>query len=236
MAAGVEEGMSGMSTRFAFKIISKCLDLRPDERQANPVDLMFVLEEAIRLEHLPEETAKRYNYFIREYLHRDYFTFLEKELRAAYLDSSDTFGQNMFERYVLFAEAWLDDTQCRDPETHVLLNRSQLNEQLEAIERPASVMNVKDFRHEIVNYVLRYRAKNGGNAPRWSEYTKIKDVIEKKMFAATENIMPVISFGPKSSDELATKHNKFIERMVERGYTENQIQLLVAWWTANAKT
>lgn len=236
MAAGVEEGMSGMSTRFAFKIISKCLDLRPDERQANPVDLMFVLEEAIRLEHLPEETSKRYNYFIREYLHRDYFAFLEKELRAAYLDSSDTFGQNMFERYVLFAEAWLDDTQCRDPETHVLLNRSQLNEQLEAIERPASVMNVKDFRHEIVNYVLRYRAKNGGNAPRWSEYTKIKDVIEKKMFAATENIMPVISFGPKSSDELATKHNKFIERMVERGYTENQIQLLVAWWTANAKT
>lgn len=236
MAAGVEEGMSGMSTRFAFKIISKCLDLRPDERQANPVDLMFVLEEAIRLEHLPEETAKRYNYFIRGYLHRDYFTFLEKELRAAYLDSSDTFGQNMFERYVLFAEAWLDDTQCRDPETHVLLNRSQLNEQLEAIERPASVMNVKDFRHEIVNYVLRYRAKNGGNAPRWSEYTKIKDVIEQKMFAATENIMPVISFGPKSSDELATKHNKFIERMVERGYTENQIQLLVAWWTANAKT
>ena len=236
MAAGVEEGMSGMSTRFAFKIISKCLDLRPDERQANPVDLMFVLEEAIRLEHLPEDTAKRYNYFIREYLHRDYFTFLEKELRAAYLDSSDTFGQNMFERYVLFAEAWLDDTQCRDPETHVLLNRSQLNEQLEAIERPASIMNVKDFRHEIVNYVLRYRAKNGGNAPRWSEYTKIKDVIEKKMFAATENIMPVISFGPKSSDELATKHNKFIERMVERGYTENQIQLLVAWWTANAKT
>jgi serine protein kinase len=236
MAAGVEEGMTGMSTRFAFKIISKCLDLRPDERQANPVDLMFVLEEAIRLEHLPEETSKRYNYFIREYLHRDYFTFLEKELRAAYLDSSDTFGQNMFERYVLFAEAWLDDTQCRDPETHVLLNRSQLNEQLEAIERPASVMNVKDFRHEIVNHVLRYRAKNGGNAPRWSEYTKIKDVIEKKMFAATENIMPVISFGPKSSDELATKHNKFIERMVERGYTENQIQLLVAWWTANAKT
>ena len=236
MAAGVEEGMSGMSTRFAFKIISKCLDLRPEERQANPVDLMFVLEEAIRLEHLPEEVTKRYNYFIREYLHRDYFAFLEKELRAAYLDSSDTFGQNMFERYVLFAEAWLDDTQCRDPETHILLNRSQLNDHLEAIERPAAVMNVKDFRHEIVNYVLRYRAKNGGNAPRWNEYTKIKDVIEKKMFAATENIMPVISFGPKSSDELASKHNKFIERMVERGYTENQIQLLVSWWTANTKT
>lgn len=236
MAAGVEEGMSGMSTRFAFKIISKCLDLRPDERQANPVDLMFVLEEAIRQEHLPEDTAKHYNYFIREYLHRDYFAYLEKELRAAYLDSSDSFGQNMFERYVLFAEAWLDDTQCRDPETHILLNRTQLNEQLEAIERPASVMNVKDFRHEIVNYVLRYRAKNGGNAPRWSEYTKMKEVIEKKMFAATENIMPVISFGPKSSDELSQKHNKFIQRMMERGYTENQVQFLVAWWTANTKT
>lgn len=236
LAAGVDEGMNGMSTRFAFKIISKCLDLRPDERQANPVDLMYVLEESIRLEHLPEETAKRYNYFIREYLHRDYFAFLEKELRAAYLDSSDSFGQNMFERYVLFAEAWLDDTQCRDPETHVLLNRSQLNDQLETIERPAAVMNVKDFRHEIVNYVLRYRARNGGEAPRWNQYTKIKEVIEKKMFAATENIMPVISFGPKSSDELSQKHTKFIQRMMERGYTENQIQLLVSWWSANTKS
>lgn len=234
--AGIDEGMKGMSTRFAFKVLSQVLDLRPEERQANPVDLMYVIEDAIRKESLPEELTKRYTYFIREYLHREYFNYLEKELRAAYLDSFDTFGQNMFERYVLFAESWLDDTQCRDPETHVLMNRAQLNEQLETVERPAGIINQKDFRHEIVNYVLRFKAKNSGSAPRWNEYTKIKEVLEKKMFAATENIMPVISFGPKSSNDLEDKHNKFVERMIERGYTEHQIQLLVAWWVANAKT
>lgn len=234
--AGIDEGMSGMSTRFAFKILSKCLDLRPEERQANPVDLMYVIQEAIKHEHLPEETTRKYELFVRDHLYREYMAFLDKELRAAYLDSFDSFGQNMFERYVLFAESWLDDNQCRDPETHVLLNRAQLNEQLESIERPAGLMNVKDFRSEIVNYVLRYRARNGGESPRWSHYTKIKEVLEKKMFAATENILPVISFGPKSSSELSEKHNKFIERMMERGYTESQVQLLVTWWSANTKT
>ncbi len=233
--AGVNEGMSGMSTRFAFKVISSVFDLRPEERAANPVDLMFVIEEAIKKEALPEETHKKYLAFIKEWLSKRYFEFLEKELRAAYLDSFSAFGQNMFERYVLFAEAWISDEQCRDPETHTLLNRDALNARLEEIEKPAGIVNAKDFRNEIVNYVLRYKAKHEGHAPRWNEYEKIKLVLEKRMFSATENIMPVVSFGAKQDKETAEKHDQFLKRMMENGYTENQVKILVSWWAANKK-
>lgn len=235
-AAGVDEGMTGMSTRFAFKVISKTLDLRPEERQANPVDLMYVLLEQLRREQLPDEVYERYVYFIRENMHTDFMKHLEKELRSAYLDSADAFGQNMFEQYVAFAEAWIDDKQCKDPDTHVTLDRRQLNERLEAIEKAAAVMNVRDFRNDVVNYVLRYRARNSGAYPHWKDYSKIAEVIEKRMFAATADIMPVISFGPKSSNELAAKHDSFVARMQERGYTIGQIQTLVAWWAQNNKT
>jgi hypothetical protein len=54
-AAGKEEGMNGLSTRFAFKILSETFNLRPDEVQANPIDLMYVLEEALKREHLQQE-------------------------------------------------------------------------------------------------------------------------------------------------------------------------------------
>jgi serine protein kinase len=172
--------------------------------------------------------------FIKEWLHPRYFDYLEKELRAAYLDSFSSFGQNLFERYVLFAEAWIDDTQCRDPETHHLLGRDKLNQELESIEKAAGIHAAKDFRNEIVNYVLRYKNKNG-NAPRWNEYEKIKVVLEKRMFSATENIMPVVSFGPKQDRELDEKHSKFLERMLESGYTANQVKILVSWWSNQKK-
>lgn len=233
--AGVNEGMGGQSTRFAFKILSSTFDMRPEEQQSNPVDLMYVIEEAIKKESLDEDTHKRYLGYIKDWLHKRYFEFLEKELRTAYLDSFNTFGQNMFERYVLFAEAWLADEQCRDPETHTLLNREMLNQRLEEIEKPAGIVNAKDFRNEIVHYVLRFKARSEGRSPRWNEYEKIKVVLEKRMFSATENIMPVVSFGAKQDKDTEEKHGQFLKRMIENGYTENQVKILVSWWSANKK-
>jgi serine protein kinase len=235
-AAGNDEGMKGMSTRFAFKVLSSVYDLRPEERQANPIDLMFVIERAVRKEDLPKETTDEYLGFIKDFLQPRYFEFLEKELRTAYLESYRSFGQNMFERYVLFAEAWLADEQQRDPETHHLMDREQLNKKLEEIEKSAGIVNAKDFRNETVHYVLRYKAKNEGRSPAWDQYEKIKVVIEKRMFTATEQIMPVVSFGPKQDKETEEKHRGFVERMLEKGYTAQQVKILVTWWLNNRKS
>ncbi len=235
-AAGNDEGMAGMSTRFAFKVLSAIYDLRPEERQANPIDLMYIIEDAVRKENLPKETTDKYLTFVKEHLHTRYFEFLEKELRTAYLESYRSFGQNMFERYVLFAEAWLADEQCRDPETHVLQDRDNLNKKLEEIEKAAGIANAKDFRSEIVHYVLRYKAKNEGRSPSWDAYEKIKVVIEKRMFSATEQIMPVIAFGPKQDKDTQEKHDGFVNRMIERGYTAQQVKILVSWFANNRKS
>ena len=235
-AAGVDEGMNGLSTRFGFKLISQTYNLRPEEIQANPIDLMFVLEEALKREHLPKESYETYLTYIKQWVQPRYFEFIDKELRIAYLESYSDFGQTMFERYCLFAEAWLDETTVRDPETHTLLNRESLNSKLEETEKAAGIVNAKDFRNDIVHYVLRYRAKNEGKMPKWNAYEKIKIVIEKKMFTATTEIMPIVSFNPKGSSEEQKKHDDFVDRMRTKGYTDRQIRTLVDWWMANRKT
>jgi len=55
-----------------------------------------------------------------------------------------------------------------------MFDRSALNDELEKIEKPAGISNPKDFRNEIVNFVLRARAKNAGKNPTWTSYEKLR--------------------------------------------------------------
>ena len=229
-SAGVDEGMNGLSTRFAFKILSKVFNFDTTEIAANPVHLLYVLEQQIEQEQFPNEIGERYLRFLKEYLAPRYVEFIGKEIQTAYLESYSEYGQNIFDRYVLYADFWIQDQEYRDPETGEILNRVSLNEELEKIEKPAGTSTPKDFRNEIVNFVLRARAQNNGKNPSWLSYEKLRVVIEKKMFSNTEDLLPVISFNAKASNEDQKKHNDFVTRMVERGYTEKQVRLLSEWY------
>ena len=228
--AGVDEGTSGLSTRFAFKILSKVFNYDNTEVAANPVHLLYVLEQQIEQEQFSAEVSERYLRFIKEYLAPRYVEFIGKEIQTAYLESYSEYGQNIFDRYVLYADFWIQDQEYRDPDTGEILDRAALSEELEKIEKPAGISNPKDFRNEIVNFVLRARANNNGKNPSWLSYEKLRMVIEKKMFSNTEDLLPVISFNAKASNEDQKKHNDFVTRMVERGYTEKQVRLLSEWY------
>jgi len=229
-AAGVDEGMTGLSTRFAFKILSKVFNFDATEVAANPVHLLYVLEQQIEREQFPADTRERYLGFIKEYLAPRYVDFIGKEIQTAYLESYTEYGQNIFDRYVTFADFWIQDQEYRDPDTGEILDRSALNQELEKIEKPAGISNPKDFRNEIVNFVLRARANNNGRNPAWNSYEKLRSVIEQKMFSNTEDLLPVISFNAKASAADQKKHQDFVARMIERGYTEKQVRLLSEWY------
>ncbi|WP_299792739.1 PrkA family serine protein kinase [uncultured Shewanella sp.] len=228
--AGVDEGMQGLSTRFAFKILSKVFNFDHSEIAANPVHLFYVLERQIEQEQFPTELAERYLEFLKGYLIPKYVEFIGKEIQTAYLESYSEYGQNIFDRYVTYADFWIQDQEYRDPETGQLFDRSALNSELEKIEKPAGISNPKDFRNEIVNFVLRARANNEGNNPLWTSYEKLRTVIEKKMFSNTEDLLPVISFNAKTSTDDQRKHDDFVNRMMEKGYTKKQVRLLSEWY------
>ena len=228
--AGVDEGMTGLSTRFAFKALSKVFNFDHREVAANPVHLMYVLEQQIEAEQYPPDTEARYLGFIKEYLAPRYAEFIGKEIQTAYLESYSEYGQNIFDRYVIYADFWIQDQEFRDPNTGEILDRAALNEELEKIEKPAGISNPKDFRNEVVNFVLRARARHEGRNPSWTSYEKLRAVIEKKMFSNTEDLLPVISFNAKASADEQKKHQDFVDRMIDKGYTEKQVRLLCEWY------
>jgi serine protein kinase len=229
-AAGVEEGMDGASTRFAFKVLAATFNHDTTEIAADPVHLMYVLEQSIRRDQLPQDTEKRYLEFIKAELAPRYAEFIGNEIQKAYLESYHDYGQNLFDRYVSYADAWIEDIDFKDPDTGQLLNRELLNQELTKVEKPAGIANPKDFRNEVVKFSLRARANNAGKNPNWTSYEKIREVIEKRMFSQVEELLPVISFGSKKDGDTEKKHTEFVNRMMSRGYTERQVRRLVEWY------
>jgi serine protein kinase len=103
--AGVDEGMEGISTRFAFKVLSQTFNFDNQEIAADPVHMMYVLEQAIRRDQFPEDAEKRLLNFIKSDLAPRYSEFIGHEIQKAYLESYSDYGQNLFDRYVAYADA-----------------------------------------------------------------------------------------------------------------------------------
>ncbi|MEE8664266.1 MAG: PrkA family serine protein kinase [Acetobacter sp.] len=229
-AAGVDEGMDGISTRFAYKVLSATFNHDSTEVSADPVHLMYVLENSIRREQFPAEIETSYLAMLKTELAARYAEFLGNEIQKAYLESYNDYGQNLFDRYLDYADAWIEDQDFKDPDTGQMMNRDLLNSELTKIEKPVGIANPKDFRNEVVKFSLRARASNGGRNPSWTSYEKIREVIEKRMFSQVEDLLPVISFGSKKDGDTERKHDEFVSRMMERGYTERQVRRLVEWY------
>ena len=227
--AGVTEGMNGISTRFAFKVLSKVFNYDSEEVAANPVHLFYILEQEIIKAQMTKETEDYYLNILKSTLTSKYAEFIGDEIQKAYVDSYQEYGQNLFERYITYADHWCQDNDYRDPETGQQFDRVTLNEELEKIEKPAGIANPKDFRNDLVQFYLRHKAKNG-KSPSWDSYEKIKNVIEKRIFSKTEDLIPVISFTSKASKDEQKKHSEFVSRMKDRGYTNKQIKLLTDWY------
>lgn len=228
--AGVDEGMTGVSTRFAFKVLSETFNHDTEEVAADPVHLMYVLEDAIKREQFGEEFEDTYLDFIKSELAPRYAEFIGLEIQKAYLESYTDYGQNLFDRYIAYADAWIEDQDFKDPDTGQMFDREILETELSKLEKPAGITNAKDFRNEVVKFVLRARAENKGKNPSWTSYNKLREVIEKRMFGQVEDLLPVISFGTKKDTETDAKHHEFVERMVAHGYSKRQVRRLVEWY------
>src|ERR1700688_3592222 len=157
--SGIEEGMSGFSTRYAFKLISKAFNRDPTEVSADPVTLLKVIEESILSSDFSPDVQKACTVHLKEFLIPRYLEELTKEIQAAYLESYADYGQELFDRYVAFADFWIQEEVYVDPATGVAFDKATLNAELEKLEKPAGIGNPKDFRHEIVNHVLRAQVR-----------------------------------------------------------------------------
>ena len=131
-------------------------------------------KQAIKREQFSEEVEGRYLEFLKAELMPRYAEFIGHEIQKAYLESYSDYGQNLFDRYIAYADAWIEEHDFKDPDTGQMFDREILDQELSKVEKPAGIANPKDFRNEVVKFVLRARAENNGRNPDWRKYKKLR--------------------------------------------------------------
>src|SRR5208337_2637837 len=114
--------------------LSSTYNFDTQEVAADPVHLMYMLEQSIKREQFPDEGEKKLIAFIKAELAPRYAEFIGNEIQKAYLESYGDYGQNLFDRYVALADAWIEDADFKDPDTGTLMSRDELNGELTKIE------------------------------------------------------------------------------------------------------
>ena len=213
-AAGVDEGMDGISTRFAFKVLAATFNHDTVEVVADPVHLMYVLEQAIRREQLSRRPRSATANSSRPNLRRATPSSSVTRSRRPISNPTTTTGRTCSTATSTTPTPGSRTRTSRTPTPGQLLNRELLNQELTKIEKPAGIANPKDFRNEVVKFSLRARAHNGGRNPSWTSYEKIRDVIERRMFSQVEELSAGHQLQLQADSETEKKHGEFVERMV----------------------
>lgn len=226
-AAGVLEGMNGMSTRFSFKVLSKTFNYDVEEVAADTLQMFNVLNAEIDRESLPKDVEQRYKSFVKDASER-YLEDLTKDIQKAFIENSDSYCQNMFERYLQLADAWLADTELKD-EIGSTMTKMEIDQELSKIEKPMGIANPKDFRSETVGFIMRVQIKEK-KMPRWDSYEKMKQVIEARLASSFDDLLPVIAFDTKKDDKVQKDHDSFVSRMLDQGYTLRQVKRAVDFY------
>lgn len=228
LVASQDEGLSGMSNRVLFGILAKTFNYHTEEISADPVTLFAVLKDEIIKMQLASDLEKKYLGFITEWLEPKYVQNLKKQFQSAYIESYGDYAQAKFDTYFELANAWRKGIDYNDPVTGVRMDTDKLHSRLVEFERAGSIGDYKDFRNEAVMFILEERSKNKN--VKWSSYRKLADVIEKSVFKTMEDMLPIISFGAKTSKKEQQAHDRFVENMIKLGYTHNQVRNLVGYY------
>ncbi|MEZ5915977.1 MAG: hypothetical protein R3C40_00125 [Parvularculaceae bacterium] len=70
-----------------------------------------------------------------------YADFIGKEIQKAYLESYGEGGQNLFDRYISYADAWIEDQDFKDPGHRAIARPGDADAESSKIEKPAGIAN-----------------------------------------------------------------------------------------------
>ena len=231
--AGVDEGMSGVSTRFAFKILSQGLQLRLDRsrRQSGAPDVRA--RAADRARAVPAgNRAEVPVASSRTYLAPRYAEFIGKEIQTAYLESvfastartssiatSPTPTSGFRTRSTAITDTG-ESLRPRGAERRAGEDREagghQQPEGLPQRDRQLRAARARQQRRQEPGVDQLREAARGDRE---------EDVLEHRG-AAAGDLLQRQGERPKRQ----RKHEDFVNRMVAKGYTPKQVRLLCEWY------
>lgn len=239
--ADKDQGMHGFSVRDAGRVLSRTFMARANEgiEEADTILLLETVRDFIRsanLEDIPEDKKKAYLGYIDVLAERNRKD-LDKLLNAAVIDADDGTCQRIFDEYMEYADAWVNEKDMFS-EKGEPIDTEKVKRFLEAFEKRAAITSGEQFRRSalasINSEIARIAKKNRGLPKeeqeevlvRWDSYEPIAKAIRAQYEVDKESrqhILKAKSSTDLRSDEEKRKYTRFHENLHSQGYTDTMI-------------
>jgi serine protein kinase len=225
------EGMSGISTRFIMKALDNALSDSIGGTCINPISVRDALITGTKEEDLPDDTRKQYLDFLQDILHKEYLEMLEREVTRAFVYSYQEQAESLFQNYLDHAEAYVNKTKVKDPNT-----REELQPDvgfLKSIEEQIAVIGstAEGFRQEVIAYL--WAASRRGVKISYKSYEPLKEAIEKRLMTSVRDISRIVTKARTRDESQTQKYNVMVENLLSNGYCENCVDVVLKYAANN---
>ena len=209
----VNEGMSGISTRFVMKSIDNAIS-ESEYNCINPISIREAMIAQVKEMSLADDVRKRYLGFLQDTLHKEYLDVLEKEVTKAFVHSYAEQAETLFQNYLDHAEAYVNRTKVKDQNTKEELEPDQ--KLLRSIEEQIgiTVSAAEGFRQDVTSYMFALlRRKEKVN---YRSYAPLRDAIERKLMTSVRDLSRIVTKAKTRDKEQGEKYEIMVNTMIEQ--------------------
>ncbi len=242
--ASPNEGLEGFSIRDAQRVLTSCFNARANEGiyEADTILMIESLRDFIRNaddKTIPAAIKPYYEEQLNEIAARNKKQ-LEKVVNAAFIDADDGLCQVQFDKYLAYAQAYLDDEAITENGEEIKI--AAIEKYLKIMEKRAGITQPEEFRRTVTSGVDRELARiartNAGKAPedqepavvKWDTYEPLKKVItaQHEVDAQTRrHIFKAQSEADLATEEEKRKYSRFHENLEEQGFTKTMVNRMM---------
>ncbi|MFP4314528.1 MAG: hypothetical protein ACLFR0_09435 [Alphaproteobacteria bacterium] len=239
--ASPEEGLYGFTLRDAERVMLRTFNARANEGivEADTILLLETLRDFVNKaneEDISAEEKTEYLGYINTLQKRNRED-LDKKINAAIVDADDATCQRMFDEYIHYAEAWVNETEIKSPIGEPI-NRAKIEDYLNKFEKRAGIQHGAEFRKSAVNSInseIARKVKSNQGKPadqqddlivRWDSYEPIAKAIRKQHEIDHDSRVHILKAKSETdlrSDEEKRQYSRFHENMQEQGYSETMV-------------
>lgn len=224
------EGMSGISTRFISKALDSAL---ADSEHAciNPINVAESLINGVKSADMPEDQKKEYLAYLQDTLHKEYLQILENEITKAFVYSYNEQAESLFQNYLDHAEAFVNKTKVKDPNTREELEPDV--QFLKSIEEQIGIAGTSadGFRQDVISFLWSISRKE--KKINYKSYEPLKDAIEKKLLASVRDLSRIVTKSRTRDKEQGEKYDSMVGRLLENGYCETCVDTVLKYAANN---
>ena len=197
----------------------------------NPISVRDALIAGTKELDLPDDTRKQYLEFLQDVLHKEYLEMLEKEVTKAFVYSYQEQAESLFQNYLDHAEAYVNKTKVKDPNTREELQPDEGF--LKSIEEQIAIVGsaAEGFRQEVIAYL--WAATRRGMKVSYKSYEPLKEAIEKKLMTSVRDISRIVTKARTRDESQTEKYNVMVENLLANGYCPNCVDVVLKYAANN---